>query len=65
MKTKNYEQYFKFYYCPWNWALLLNINVQWLTKKYINISLHVLCFYFDFVRISHKYSAKLDNIKGL
>ena len=63
MKTKNYTLYFTFYYYLWDLALPLHIEIETLHRDYIEIRLHILCFNFEFVAISHKYSKKLDNFK--
>lgn len=60
--TKNYRTWLSLYHHWWDWALPLHINVEFWNKDYTNIYLHILFFTFDFTRISHKYSKKLDTL---
>lgn len=64
MKTKNYEFYFQFWCCWWDWALPLKINIECLTRGYTEIELQVLYFWFCFTRISNEFSNKVDKIIG-
>ncbi len=59
-KTKNFVFYFEFYHSLCDWALPLYVSVETHHRDYIEIYLHVLCFTFNFMRISHKWFEKLD-----
>ena len=60
-QTKNFIFYFDFYHCLWSWALPLYVTIETYHRDYIDIYVHILCLTFNFLRISHKYSKKLDD----
>ncbi len=62
MKTKNSTLCFSVYYYLWDLALPLHINIEYLSKDYTEIQLHILCFTLDFTRILHKYNEELDKM---
>lgn len=62
IKTKKSTLYFIFYSWLYAWALPIYIDIEYLNKDYTEIRLHILCCTFEFVRISHEHSKKLDKI---
>ena len=61
MKTKNYDFYFTFSHWLWDWALPLKVNLESKCTDYFEVELQILCFYFCFTRVAHKFSKKVDD----
>lgn len=61
-KTKRYTIYLDCYHYWCDYALPVRLSIEYLEKDYIEIRLQILCFTFEFIRISHEYSKKLDKI---
>jgi len=64
VKSKNYMHYPDCWHSWWDWALPLRFEIETLDKDYFEINVQILCVYFTYTRISHKWLIDLDKLTG-
>lgn len=64
MKFKNCEMYLSAHnFFPNRWAVLFDLDIEYIDKDFTEINLTILCFGFSFTRLSKSYASELDKMK--